>query len=215
VRPSEDSAVGRAKEHFFYGISAGVGLLALVLMGGTGVQGGAVDEHKKGLSLACDQAKMDPHPHFQHVGIRLSINIFGSVYDSLSHKTPKLACEPSLATAWRGHQGHDDISREFNLRAGGKFHSGDAFGVEDVKFSFDRALGRVTKSSQYDYIRTLTGIKTFGGSAIHPGTDQRFPLLLGRLVFFPVIPQKYFEKADGPAFAEQAPVGTEAYKCVG
>jgi peptide/nickel transport system substrate-binding protein len=45
-------------------------------------------------------------------------------------------------------------------------------------------------------------------------TDKPFPLLLERLVFFPIIPKQYFEKVGPQAFADNAPVGTGPYKFV-
>ena len=41
---------------------------------------------------------LDPHMHFQRVGILININMF----DSLLHKNTKLEYEPSLAASWKG-----------------------------------------------------------------------------------------------------------------
>jgi hypothetical protein len=46
---------------------------------------------------------------------------------------------PSLAESWTVSA--DQRVYEFKLREGLKFHNGDAFTVEDVKFSFNRAKG--------------------------------------------------------------------------
>src|SRR4030095_8229612 len=76
------------------------------------------------LALERDQDNMDPHMHFQRVGIIMNINM----YDSLLHKNTKLEYEPSLATAW---QALDETTWEFKLRQGVKFHNGDTFSAED------------------------------------------------------------------------------------
>jgi hypothetical protein len=68
-------------------------LLASVLGGFVGAVE-AAEEDKIVLALERDQDNMDPHMHFQRVGILMNINM----YDSLLHKTPKLDYEPSLAT---------------------------------------------------------------------------------------------------------------------
>jgi len=41
------------------------------------------------------------------------------------------------------------------LRQGVKFHNGNTFSAEDVKFSFDRVLDPNTKSPQYGNIRGI------------------------------------------------------------
>ena len=46
---------------------------------------------------------------------------------------------PSLAESWS--ESEDQRVYEFTLRKGLKFHNGDPFTAEDVKFSFKRAQG--------------------------------------------------------------------------
>ena len=159
------------------------------------------------LALERDQDNMDPHMHFQRVGIIMNINM----YDSLLHKNTKLEYEPSLATAWKAL---NETTWEFKLRQGVKFHNGDAFSAEDVKFSFDRVLDPNTKSPQYGNIRGIKEVKIIDPSTVHLITDKPFPLLLERVVFFPIIPKQHYEKVGAQAFAETAPVGTGPYKFV-
>src|SRR5262245_1762265 len=159
------------------------------------------------MALASDQDNMDPHMHFQRNGILMNINM----YDSLLHKNTKLEYEPSLATAW---QALNDTTWEFKLRQGVKFHNGDPFSAEDVKFSFDRVLDPNTKSPQYGNIRGIKEVKIIDPYTVHLITDTPFPLLLERVVFFPIIPKKHFAKVGAQAFADNAPVGTGPYKFV-
>jgi peptide/nickel transport system substrate-binding protein len=159
------------------------------------------------MALGLDQDTMDPHMHFQRVGILMNINM----YDSLLHKNTKLEYEPSLATMWKAL---NDTTWEFKLRRGVKFHNGDPFSAEDVKFSFDRVLDPNTKSPQYGNIRGIKEVKIIDPDTVHLITDKPFPLLLERVVFFPIIPKKHFEKVGAQAFAESAPVGTGPYKFV-
>ena len=159
------------------------------------------------MALASDQDNMDPHMHFQRDGILMNINM----YDSLLHKNTKLEYEPSLATEWKAL---NETTWEFKLRQGVKFHNGDAFSAEDVQFSFDRVLDPNTKSPQYGNIRGIKEVKIIDPHTVHLITDKPFPLLLERVVFFPIIPKKHFEKVGAQAFAENAPVGTGPYKFV-
>src|SRR5207249_9770158 len=125
-------------------------LLVLGVLGVLGANGLAVAADADTLILALnrDQDNMDPHMHFQRVGILMNINM----YDSLLHKNTKLEYEPSLATAWKTL---DDTTWEFTLRQGVKFHNGDPFSAEDVKFSFERVLDPATKSPQYGNVRAI------------------------------------------------------------
>jgi peptide/nickel transport system substrate-binding protein len=153
---------------------------------------------------------LDPHMHFQRVGILININMF----DSLLHKNTKLEYEPSLATSWKAL---NDTTWEFKLRKGVKFHNGDPLTAEDVKFSFDRVLepgSEKKRSPQYGNVRAIKEVKIVNPDTIHLVTDKPFPLLLERLVFFPIVPKKHLEKVGDQAFAESATVGTGPWKLV-
>ena len=185
-------------------------LLVLVMLGMLGTLNGvavAADADTIVMALGLDQDTMDPHMHFQRVGILMNINM----YDSLLHKNTKLEYEPSLATVWKAL---NDTTWEFKLRQGVKFHNGDPFSAEDVKFSFDRVLDPNTKSPQYGNIRGIKEVKIIDPHTVHLITDKPFPLLLERVVFFPIIAKKHFEKVGAQAFAESAPMGTGPYKFV-
>jgi peptide/nickel transport system substrate-binding protein len=185
-------------------------LLVLLVFGVLGTPTGAAlaaDADTIVMALGLDQDTMDPHMHFQRVGILMNINM----YDSLLHKNTKLEYEPSLATMWKAL---NDTTWEFKLRQGVKFHNGDPFSAEDVKFSFDRVLDPNTKSPQYGNIRGIKEVKIIDPDTVHLITDKPFPLLLERVVFFPIIPKKHYEKVGAQAFGESAPIGTGPYKFV-
>jgi peptide/nickel transport system substrate-binding protein len=56
--------------------------------------------------------------------------------DALVKTMPGKAMAPSLTESWT--VGADQKTYDFKLRAGLKFHNGDPFTAEDVKFSFER-----------------------------------------------------------------------------
>jgi peptide/nickel transport system substrate-binding protein len=162
------------------------------------------------VGLVWNNDTLDPHMHFQRVGILININMF----DSLLHKNTRLEYEPSLATSWKTLS---DTTWEFKLRKGVKFHNGDPMTAEDVKFSFERVLepGKEKKKSpQYGNIRAIKEVRIVNPETIHLVTDKPFPLLLERLVFFPIVPKKHLEKVGDQAFAETATVGTGPWKLV-
>jgi peptide/nickel transport system substrate-binding protein len=81
------------------------------------------------VALVSHAPTLDPHMHFERVGILVNINMF----DSLLHKNARLEYEPSLANSWKALS---DTIWELMLRKGVKFPNGDTMSAEDVKYSF-------------------------------------------------------------------------------
>jgi peptide/nickel transport system substrate-binding protein len=162
------------------------------------------------VALVSHPTTLDPHMHFERVGILVNINMF----DSLLHKNARLEYEPSLATAWKALS---DTRWEFKLRQGVKFHNGATMTAEDVKYSFERVLepGKPAKKSpQYGNVRAIQDVRIVDAATIHIVTDKPFPLLLERLVFFPIVPKRHIEKVGEQAFGATSPVGTGPWKLV-
>ena len=183
--------------------------VALTVMGPAAVAA-AQSKDTLVVALVSHAPTLDPHMHFERVGILVNINMF----DSLLHKNTKLEYEPSLATSWKAL---NDTTWEFKLRKGVKFHNGDVMTAEDVKYSFERVLepGKEKKKSpQYGNIRAIKDVRIVDPDTIHLVTDKPFPLLLERLVFFPIVPKKHIEKVGEEAFGTTAAVGTGPWKFV-
>src|SRR5437773_10626298 len=62
-----------------------------------------------------------------------------ALHDALSKPLPGKNMAPGLAESWR--ESPDGLTYEFKLREGLRFHNGDPFTAEDVKFSFHRYRG--------------------------------------------------------------------------
>src|ERR671935_2495959 len=98
----------------------------------------------------------------------------------------------SLAQSWSASP--DGLVYEFVLRKGVKFHNGDPLTADDVKFSIERVTepGKEKKRSpQYGNIRAIKEVRIVDPETIRIVTDKPFPLLLERLVFFPIVPKKH------------------------
>ncbi|MBI2152850.1 MAG: hypothetical protein HYU24_03970 [Candidatus Rokubacteria bacterium] len=169
--------------------------------------GAAAQKDTLVVALVSHAPTIDPHFHFERVGILVNINMF----DSLLHKNKRLEYEPSLATSWKAL---NDTTWEFKLRKGVKFHNGEVMTAEDVKFSFDRVLDPAKKSPQYGNIRAIKEVRIVDPETIHLITDRPFPLLLERMVFFPIVPKKHVEKVGDQVFGISQPVGTGPWKFV-
>ena len=63
-----------------------------------------------------------------------------AMHDALVKPMPGNMTTPSLAESWTVSA--DQKTYDFKLREGLKFHNGDPFTAEDVKFSFHRVQGR-------------------------------------------------------------------------
>ena len=187
-----------------------LGLLPLTLAVLVALPTGVAAQGKDTLTVALPSIidTLDPHMHFERVGILININMF----DSLLHRSAKLEFEPSLATSWKAL---NDTTWEFKLRQGVKFHDGSTMTAEDVKFSFDRVLepGKEKKASpQYGNVRAIKEVKIVSPDTVHLVTDKPFPLLLERVVFFPIVSKKHVEKVGADAFGSASPVGTGPWK---
>ncbi len=159
------------------------------------------------VALVSHAPTLDPHMHFERVGILVNINM----YDSLLHRNTKLEFEPSIATSWKALT---DTQWEFKIRKGVKFHNGETLTPADVKYSFDRVIDQTKKSPQYGNVRAIKEVKVIDADTVHLITDKPFPLLLERLVFFPIVPKKHIETVGDQAFGTTSPVGTGPWKFV-
>ncbi len=82
-----------------------------------------------------DPGSWDPIDTFLVNWASVATNIF----DGLVYRGPDLKIVPALATSW---DELDDGKRiRFHLRENVKFHDGEPFNAEAVKFTFDRLLG--------------------------------------------------------------------------
>jgi peptide/nickel transport system substrate-binding protein len=186
-----------------------VAALTLALLALSAAPGPVAAQAKDTLTVALPShaPTLDPHMHFERVGILVNINM----YDSLLHRDTKLQFVPSLATSWKALS---DTQWEFKIRKGVRFHNGDVLTPEDVKYSFDRVIDQTKKSPQYGNVRAIKEIKVIDAETVHLITDKPFPLLLERLVFFPIVNKKHVEKVGDQAFGTTSPVGTGPWKFV-
>ena len=181
--------------------------LFLIVVGAVATPAHAQAKDTLVVALTSHAPTLDPHMHFERVGILLNINMF----DSLLHRNTKLEFEPSLATSWKPLS---DTQWEFKLRKGVRFHNGETMSAEDVKYSFERVLDPAKKSPQYGNIRAIKEVRVVNPDTVHIITDKPFPLLLERLVFFPIVPKKHVETVGDQAFGTTSPVGTGPWKFV-
>ena len=184
-----------------------VAALALAALAAAPGPAGAQAKDTLTVALVSHPPTLDPHMHFERVGVLVNINMF----DSLLHRNTKLEFEPGLATSWKALS---DTTWEFKIRKGVRFHNGEIMTPEDIKYSFDRVLDQTKKSPQYGNIRAIKEVKVVDAETVHIITDKPFPLLLERLVYFGIVPKKHVLAVGDQAFGATAPVGTGPWKFV-
>jgi peptide/nickel transport system substrate-binding protein len=133
-----------------------------------------------------------------------------ALHDALVKPMPGNLMAPSLAESWTVST--DQKTYEFKLREGLKFHNGDPFTAEDVKFSFQRSkVGKILK----DRVRE---VEIVGPTRVRFQLHEPFPdfmALYGTMATGAgwIVPRKYVEKVGDDGFKKQ-PVGLGPYKFV-
>src|SRR5262250_3278861 len=133
-----------------------------------------------------------------------------AIHDALVKPMPGNLMTPSLAESWTVSA--DQRVYEFKLREGVKFHNGDPFTADDVKFSFQRSkVGKVLKDRVRD-------VEIVSPTRVRFHLHEPFPdfmALYGTMATGAgwVVPKKYVEKVGDEGFRKQ-PVGLGPYKFV-
>src|SRR5215216_6171478 len=132
-----------------------------------------------------------------------------ALHDALVKPMPGNRMAPSLAESWT--ESPDKLVYEFTLRQGLKFHNGDPFTAEDVKFSFERAKGAQLKEKVKE-VRIVDPHKV--QFVLHePWPD--FMTIYGTFASGAgwIIPKNYTEKVGAEGFRKH-PIGLGPYKFV-
>jgi len=133
-----------------------------------------------------------------------------ALHDALVKPMPGNQMTPSLAESWTVSP--DQRVYEFKLREGLKFHNGDPFTAEDVKFSFLRAKGsKVLHDRVKDVVVVSPSRVRF---QLHePSPD--FMAFYGTMATGAgwIVPKSYVEKVGDDGFKKN-PVGLGPYKFV-
>jgi peptide/nickel transport system substrate-binding protein len=135
-----------------------------------------------------------------------------AMHDALIKPLPGNSMAPCLAESWT--ESADGLVYEFKLREGLKFHNGDPFTAQDVKFSFQRYKGTSSKLL-HDRVKSVDIVDPHRLRFVLQAPWPDF------LVFYAtpatgaawVVPKKYIEKVGEEGFKRQ-PVGLGPYRFV-
>ncbi len=150
---------------------------------------------------------LDPHMHSS----RLAHIADWHLYDSLMDRDPKTYKPiPGLASSLRNVNA---LTWELKLRTGVKFHNGEPFNAEAVKFTIDRVLDPATKSVTRGNFTWIKEVKIIDEHTVQIITAKPFPAAPEFLTLAYIVPPKYL-KAVGDEEFNRKPVGTGPYKFV-
>jgi len=133
--------------------------------------------------------------------LSVNINLFNYLVE-MEHKTFKFV--PALAESWNNP---DNVTWRFFLREGVKFHNGNNFTSEDVKFTIE-----LMKNYSYykEELEPISEIVILDNYTIDIKTDRPYPCLLYKLGTLFIISKKYMKDIEDTN--ETWPIGTGAYK---
>lgn len=148
---------------------------------------------------------LDPHREFTEK----SHTVIQQIYDGLVQFSPEGTIEPALATAW------ERVTPErvrFELREGVRFHNGEPFDAEAVKFSIERHFDPEVDFPAIGFLGSIAGVEIVDSHTVDIVT--RFPdgLLLNRLAAFVYIVPPEHLREHGADTLVREPIGTGAFK---
>jgi peptide/nickel transport system substrate-binding protein len=151
---------------------------------------------------------LDPHMHSS----RLAHIADYHLYDTLLYRSPKDDYKPGpgLATAIRSL---NPTTWELKLRQGVKFHNGEPFNAEAVKFTIDRVLDPATKSVTRGNLTWIKEVKIVDEYTVQLLTEKPFPAAPEFLTLAYIVPPKYLKSVGNEEFSRK-PIGTGPYKHV-
>jgi peptide/nickel transport system substrate-binding protein len=144
------------------------------------------------------------HPWLRSYDVE-TMAVNANIFNSLIEFDRNFRITPALAVSWNNP---DNLTWRFNLRENVKFHNGDNFTAEDVKYTID-----IIKSDNDSVIRELvlgiTVVKIIDDYTVDIITEKPSPVLLNKLVDVFIVSKNYQEKTD-----TEWPIGTGGYKLV-
>jgi peptide/nickel transport system substrate-binding protein len=157
------------------------------------------------IAQGTDAVTMDPHNTTQMTAMQP----FNFVYEKLLNRDKDMRLIPELAEAWKSL---DPTTWEILLRKGVKFHNGEDFNAEAVKFTLDRVKvsGATAVSGGFT---TIAEVRALDANTVHIVTKQPDPLLPARLAQWgaQMLPPGYIKEAGVEGLALKA-VGTGPYR---
>ena len=175
----------------------------ILLFTGCGEKNGA-KKVKEELIIAQDGESKSLDIHQGNDGFSLRANRL--IYSRLVEADENMQIHPGLAESW---QQLDDKTMQFKLRKGIKFHNGDDFTAEDVKFSFERMMNSPRIAFVLPPIERIDVVDDYTVNIV---TKTPFGPLLAHLSHpaLGMVSKKLL--TENPEALKEKPIGTGSYK---
>jgi peptide/nickel transport system substrate-binding protein len=161
------------------------------------------------IALGGDVTSMDPHFH----NLTPNNNVGAHVFDTLVMKDAAGRIKPGLAESWRAV---DDLTWEFKLRKGVRFHDGSNFTAADVVFSLDRIPNVPNSPSPFTtYTKQVTEKIVVDTWTLRLKSATPYPQMPGDMSTVLVISSRAAANATTEDFnSGKATIGTGPFKFV-
>jgi peptide/nickel transport system substrate-binding protein len=161
------------------------------------------------IGLGADVTSIDPHFH----NLTPNNNVANHVFDTLVAKDARGRLTPALAESWRTI---DDLTWEFRLRKGVKFHDGSDFTATDVAFSLDRVPTVPNSPSPFTtYSKQITEKIIVDPYTIRFKTAAPYPLMPTDMSTIMIVSSRAAKGASTEDFnTGKAAVGTGPFRFV-
>ena len=168
----------------------------------------AAPQGKVIIAQGVDPSTLDPMNHQETPASNLSTNIF----DTLLERDQELKLVPQLAESYRIVA---PTVWEFKLRKGIKFHNGEPFDAESVKFSLERLVDPNLKMRGASPFAPLSRVEIVDSHTVRIHTKAPWPILdtLMSAGQATMLPPKYYREKE-MAHVARNPVGSGPFKFV-
>ena len=169
--------------------------------------GAAARDREVTIGLQASITSIDPHYHNLTPNDAMAMHIF----EPLIKRDENMKLVPCLATSWKAL---DDLTWEFKLRKGVRFHDGSPFTAEDVAFTLKRVPNVPNSPSSFaTYTKPIVGVKIVDPYTIIFKTATPHVLLPSDMAAVMIVSKKNGENATTEDYnSGKAAIGTGPYK---
>ena len=173
----------------------------------------AAEANRLVIGVATDPETLDPHMSASLPTWNVARNVFESL---LARDLKTFGYKPGLAES---HRVINDTTWEFKLRKGVKFHNGEDFNADVVKFSVERILNPDQKSPSRGQNLLIERVEVVDPYTVRIITKKPMPMLRERFTApgytgtIPMVPPRNVREKGDQYFAAN-PVGTGPFRVV-